>query len=60
MTFVLILSMFAGWASKGDSVALVKIEGFKSKESCIAAGNETGILVKGTLKDVKFICLEVK
>lgn len=60
ITFTLIISMYAGLWSRGDSVALTHIEGFKSKQSCEVAGNSAKTMANETKKDIKFVCVEMK
>ena len=57
MSYVLVLYIYAGMLSKGDSVALQVIEGFTSEESCQVAGIHANELVKGSIKEYRFSCL---
>lgn len=58
MNYVLIIFMYAGFASNGDSVALDNISGFASKEYCQQAGEEVVRKFKTTgFKSGKFICV---
>lgn len=38
MSYVLVVFLYAGAMSGGDSVALTNVPGFKSEASCVAAG----------------------
>jgi len=57
MEWILILCMYAGMLSKGDSVALTNIHGFATEQECIQAGNKSKKLAEGTFKEVRFICV---
>lgn len=56
--FTLILFIYAGVMSKGDSVALVNAGDFKTESACVAAGKKSEDLVKSTFKDTRFVCLK--
>lgn len=58
MSYVLVLFLYAGTFSSGDSVALTNIGGFKTEQSCISAGKQAMSLPKGTMKEGKFVCLK--
>jgi hypothetical protein len=58
MSYVLVLFVYAGVLSKGDSVALTNVPGFKSEVLCEEAGKSSVNLAKGTYKDAKFVCLK--
>jgi hypothetical protein len=60
MSFILVLFLYAGTFSKGDSVALTSIPGFATEQACAAAGQKAEALVKNTLKDSRFICVQSK
>lgn len=57
MSYVLVLYIYAGMLSKGDSVALQVIEGFTSEEACQVAGIHANELVKSTIKEYRFSCI---
>lgn len=52
--------IYAGVFSRGDSVSLNNVYGFKSKQECMAAGKQSEDLVKLTAKEFRFTCLEQK
>ena len=56
--WTLILLTYAGIWSKGDSVALTNVSGFKTEAACIVAGKHADVLVKETKKEVRFICVK--
>lgn len=60
MTWVLIVSMYAGMMSKHNSVALTHVEGFSSEAHCKTAGVKAAALATGTMKKVSFVCVETK
>lgn len=57
MNFTLILFLYAGMMSKGDSVALANVPGFASEQACMAAGRKAVDMTKGTFKDGSFVCV---
>lgn len=57
MKFTLILFLYAGMMSKGDSVALTNVPGFATEEACIAAGRKAVGMTNSTFKDGKFVCV---
>ena len=59
-TWTLVLFLYAGVLSRGDSVALQTLPGFTTEATCQEAGRKSAPLIKGTIKDYKFVCLEVK
>ena len=56
MEWVLIVAMWAGTFSSGDSTALTSISGFTSEESCIAAGKLAIKKFSTPMKTVEFVC----
>jgi|LakMenEpi03Aug12_release.lakeMendotaPanAssembly.Ray.scaffolds.fasta_scaffold15859_14 hypothetical protein len=60
MSYVLVMFIYAGAFSKGDSVALNSVDGFSTLESCQKAGQEGNPLVGGTVKEYKFVCIQKK
>jgi hypothetical protein len=60
LSFILVLFLYAGSFSKGDSVALTSVPGFATEAACMAAGDKSQALVKNTLKDARFICVQSK
>lgn len=60
MSWTLIILLHAGMLSSKDSMALTRVEGFKTHSTCVAAGKETEVLGKGTTKDVKWVCVKVE
>ncbi|WP_455154150.1 hypothetical protein [Cupriavidus campinensis] len=57
MNFTLILFLYAGMMSKGDSVALANVPGFTTEQACMAAGKRAVDMTKGTFKDGTFVCV---
>lgn len=60
MSWVLVIYIYAGLFAKGDNVTITNINGFHSQASCEAAGQQSEVLVKDTLKSSRFMCVEVK
>ena len=62
MSWVLVIYIYAGlfFAGPNDKVEIMNINGFHSQASCEAAGQQSEVLVKGTSKSSRFMCLEVK
>ena len=56
--WTLVLFMHAGILSGKDSMTSTTIPNFKSEAVCMAAGKQSAILVKGTTKDLTFVCLK--
>lgn len=57
ITWILILTLYAGPLSKGDSISLVSVPGFLNERECIAAGEKADKLVGMTFKKSNFICV---
>lgn len=55
--WVLVVHVFAGSFSKSDSVALASIGGFSSQRQCEQAAAKLPTLVKGTVKELRYICI---
>jgi len=60
MFWTLILFAHAGMMTDNDSMALTRVEGFKSQQECIAAGTESQKMAKMTTKVIKFTCVKVE
>lgn len=60
MSWVLVMYIYAGTFAKGDSVSMVTVPGFHSEVACNEEGAKGNILVKGSAKDYKFICIQVR
>ena len=58
--WALIIFIYAGVFSKGDSVALTNVYGFKSKNLCEIAIQESQQLSKDTFKSTRAICFKVE
>jgi hypothetical protein len=58
MSWTLVIYIYAGMLAQGDSVALTHIQGFKTEQSCASAGNATKPLVKGSAKELRFVCIK--
>lgn len=57
MSWTLVLYIYAGVLAQGDSVALTHIQGFKGQQQCEAAGQMAKPLVKGSAKELRFVCI---
>ena len=57
MEWILVIYVYAGIMSKGDSVTLTNVPGFKSQSECIKAGNDSKALVANSYKEQRFVCL---
>jgi hypothetical protein len=60
LSFILVLFLYAGTLSKGDSVALESVPGFTTETACMTAGEKAQALVKYTLKEARYICVQSK
>jgi len=58
--WTLILFFHVGMLGKTDSNATTSVQGFSSVAVCQAAGEEAKKLVKGTVKEMSFVCVQVK
>jgi hypothetical protein len=59
MEWVLVLYIYAGTWSNGDSVALTTIP-MATAELCKKAADESNVLVKGSTKTARAVCWKVK
>lgn len=57
MKFTLIVFLYAGMMSKGDSVAITTVPGFVTEQACVAAGQKAVSMTERTFKDGKFVCV---
>jgi len=57
MTHILILMMHVGAMGSGNSNALTTAE-FFSEEACKKAGEQAVALTKGTVKEIRFVCIK--
>ncbi len=57
MEWILLIYVYAGILAKGDSVALTTIPGYASKDACEQSARDLPKLVKGTTKEVVYVCL---
>lgn len=57
-TWVLIIFVHASVLSKGDSMSITSVSGFKSEAVCAAAGRKSEDLTKNTTKDVRWVCVK--
>lgn len=60
MLWTLILFAHASMMSDHDSMALTNIQGFKSQQECVAAGNQAAKMAQNTFKVIKFSCVQVE
>ena len=58
MSWTLVVYIYAGMLAKGDSVTLTHIQGFKTEAHCAVAGNALNPLVKGSAKELRFVCIK--
>lgn len=58
--FALILFAHVGPLGNGNSNALSVVSGFASKATCEAAGKAAKSMAQGTVKQLEFVCVEVK
>ncbi len=56
--WILIIFIYAGTFSKGDSVALTNISGFKTQNACQIAGEKSKQLTDSTFKSARYICVK--
>jgi len=58
MSYILVLYIYAGMMSSGDSVSMIQVPGFVTEQACKDAGNAARPLVSGSAKDIRFVCLK--
>ena len=58
MNWTLVLYIYAGALASGDSVSLLNVPGFKTEQSCIAAGTAAKPLVRGSTKELRYVCIK--
>lgn len=56
--YTLILLVYAGMFSSGDSVAVTNVTNFSTLDACRSAGKQAEFLVKGTKKETSFVCVK--
>ncbi|CAB5221541.1 hypothetical protein UFOVP247_191 [uncultured Caudovirales phage] len=56
----MILFIYAGPMSNGDSVSLTNVSNFSSQKTCEVAGETAKSLAAGTYKVARYSCVEVK
>lgn len=59
MEWVLVIYIYAGMLAQGDSVALTTVP-MESEKACRIAGDAANGLVKGSTKNVRYVCLRNK
>lgn len=60
MLWTLILFAHASMLSDHDSMAFTNVQGFKSQQECVVAGNQAKKMVEMTTKVIKFTCVQVE
>ena len=60
MIWILILFAHAGAMSDKDSMALASVEGFKTEQACVAAGNQATKMAAYTTKVIKYTCVKAE
>lgn len=60
VAWALIIFVHAGIASSSDSMSITNVGGFTSKEACESAGNAAKSITTGTVKNTRYVCVEVK
>lgn len=58
ITWVLILFAHVGTMGSGNSNALLAVPGFSSLEQCGEAGKKSERLASGTVKEVRWVCVQ--
>lgn len=58
MHWILILFVHVGPLGDGNSNAITSVPGFLTHQSCLAAGRESEKLVRNTVKEIRFVCVE--
>ncbi len=58
MEYLLVVYIYAGIFAQGDSVAITSITSFETVQECQNAGEQMKPLVRGTAKELRFVCVE--
>lgn len=58
MIWTLILFAHVGALGDGNSNALTNITGFKTQQSCQAAGQQAKTMAGGSVKRIEFVCVK--
>jgi hypothetical protein len=58
--WILIIFAYAGAWTESDAVSLTSVPGFPTEQVCMTAGNKSKELVKGTKKDIRFVCVKAE
>ena len=56
---MLVILVYAGAMSGGDSVAITSVGSFQKEETCIVAGDKVKKLESGTFKVIRYSCVKV-
>lgn len=57
MSYFLVIYIYAGMLARGDSVAMATVPQ-PSLQACQAAGKEAEMLVNGSAKELRFVCIK--
>lgn len=57
--WMLVILVYAGALSGGDSVAITNVGSFQKEETCITAGDKVKKLENGTFKVIRYSCVKV-
>lgn len=57
-TFILLVFVHVGAMGSGNSNALTTVPGFITEAECKAAGAAYAALAKGTVKEIKTVCVK--
>lgn len=58
LTWVLLVLVHVGPLGDGNSNSLFAVPGFLTEAECDAAGRKAKKMVRGSVKDLEFVCLE--
>lgn len=57
--WMLVILVYAGSMSSGDSVALTNVGSFQTEQACIVAGDKVKKMESGTFKVIRYTCVKV-
>jgi nucleoid DNA-binding protein len=57
--WMLVVLVYAGALSNGDSVAITNVGSFQTEQSCIIAGDKVKKMETGTFKVIRYTCVKV-
>ena len=57
--WMLVILVYAGGMSSGDSVAITSMGSFQNEQPCIVAGDKVKKMESGTFKVIRYTCVKM-